>query len=463
MNADSGQTGEVTALRERFARAVGNAEKTDLGLQLADLLSGQGACEEAIEILSQCRPLATDERDVALILQKLGSIHLRLSQYERAYELLGDALERLRAHPDSLELFQVYYDIAWMFFRQGYLDNARSYVDGARVVLDGLPGKNASGTEQQEAELLHITALIEAAAGNHGLAAASLTREVALHEKNGDQHRQAAVFNKLAGIALVTGDVIKAIAYQDLTHEISTRCNDNFRLALSHKNYGDIYYILGDYDRALENYQRALEIGRSIRNRLGEAFTQAGIGNVQCCRGDLRSAGYHLERALCVARELDNRDREACLLADLAALNCRLNNPGEALRLLDQAEQIDASRGQPISPRHRLLSAMALFQLREPPSAAQARQVVEILLSGPILIDDEEMVTIPELEIESNFLLARIDERDGRADEARQSVRQAVGLVEHFIEPLTDGMKRTFIAKQPIADIYAFQQKLGAG
>lgn len=180
------------------------AAKFERGLQLADQLIIRSEYPQALEIIEDIQKLAPDETRAALVSQKLGRIFLRLSRYDQAYHHLGQALVSLGANPDSLELIMVYHDLAWMFYRQGQLAKARSYLEGAKLVLD-LRSDREFGIEEARAELLHVSALIEAASANQDLALTLLEDERQIRQRLGDRARLAAVYNKISGVHQAKG------------------------------------------------------------------------------------------------------------------------------------------------------------------------------------------------------------------------------------------------------------------
>lgn len=441
---------EAEALRSKIESCAQGPERLRLGLELGRLLAGHGAYEEVVKEAEPLLALAVSDEDRAGVLQQLGQAHLRLSRYQKAYLYLGEALTLLSSRPGSIDLFQVYYDIAWMFYRQGYLDNGRSYLDGARMAIEGMPGSDVS---RQQAEILHLTALIEAAAGNHDLAAANLHMEAGFHRKAGDDHRLAAVYNKLASVSYTLGDIAAALEHQALTHSLAERTGDEFRLALSHKNYGDIHYIVGDLPAALGHFRRSEELCRSIGNGLGQVFAQAAIGRILSASGEPSNAKGHLDRALEMARELENRDREACILVDLAEWHCLQSRPEAAQNSLKLAGNIEMMRGQTVSPRHQVVLARALLVPEGAQGATGARRVLEILLSGPLRLDDEEMTALPELEAQARYLLARSLSIQGLAERASDQAARAAELVMAMSRKIPDEHRRTFLSKPTTAEI----------
>lgn len=445
---------EAASLRRQLAGASGDQERLRLSLELGRRLAVHGAYDRAIETLEPVLPLATAEDDRVRVLRQLGEANLRLSRYQQAYMFLGEALAILSARPGSLELFQVYYDLAWMFYRQGYLDNARSYLDGARMAIEGM----AEGeTARQQAELLHITGLIEAAAGNHDLAAANLQMEAGIHRRSGDDRWLAAVYNKLSSVTYTRGDIAGALEYQALTHSLAEKTGDSFRLALSHKNYGDIHFIVGDYRTSLEHFRRSDELCRSIGNGLGQVFALAAIGRIMAVGGEHPGAKGMFDRALEMSRELENRDREACILVDLAEWHCLQSRPEAAMESLRLASNIEMMRGQTSSHRHQFVLARALMIPDGVHGAVEAQRLLKKLLARPIKMDDEEMTAVPELEAWARLLLARSHQRQGDESQAAAEIARAAELVEAMSGRMPPEHRQIFLAKPASAEILALR------
>ncbi len=451
-NSRSEADGNLEELRSVFQASSG-PEQLRLGLELERVLAGHGAYEEAIAVLEPLLGMAAAEDDRARVLQRLGQAHMRLSRYQKAYLYLGEALTILSARPGSPELFQVYHDLAWMYYRQGYLDNARSYLDGTRMALEGLAG---SDTSRQHVELLHLTALVEAAAGNHDLAAGNLQMEAGCHRKAGDDRRLAAVYNKLSSVTYTRGDIIGALEYQDLTHTLCGKTGDSFRLALSHKNYGDIYFIMGDYEAALDHFRRSDEICRSIGNGLGQVFALGAMGRILAARGENPEAKNKMDRSLEMARELDSRDREACILVDLADWHCLQSRPEAAIESLKLAGNIEMMRGQAPSPRHRTVLARTLLLMEGMHGALEAQHLMEALVSKAIKLDDEQMTTVPELEAEARLLLGSSFLKQGLKDRAPSEIFRAAALVKEMAEKIPQESRRLFLSKSTNAGILGF-------
>ncbi len=451
---------DISALEQMYHSSQGSA-RMDLGLQLADRLISQADYSCAQTILSQIQPLAADPKNAALISLRLGRIHLRLSRYDQAYFYLGQALSQLADQPGSPELFMVYHDLAWMFYRQGQASKARSYLEGAELVLD-MRSDREPGMEEARADLLHVSALIEAASGNHDLALTLLEDERQLRQRLGVPSRLSSVYNKIGGLYQAKGDMVKAQSFLNQALEIARDSGDRFREAVALKNLGEVFHSLGWLERSEECYQKSLDICAEVGNRLGLALAQAGLGRLHTSRRHFPQAEEHLLNALEVARQVKSLEREASIMADLAELYCLWGRLDLASRQLEAAEEINDQRDQFLSARHQIVVAKVLSRSGRAQNLSQARVILEGLVTHPIMIDDEESYSAVELEIEANLLLSQVLAKLGFRGRAQTLAAKAQALVATFSGHFDADTKERFFARPEIAGVFAWQRELGA-
>lgn len=454
---DGGPSAE--ALEAMFASSQGSA-RFELGLQLADRLILRSDYPRALKVVESIHELAPDESRAALVSQKLGRIFLRLSRYDQAYHHLGQALARLGSNPESLELFQVYHDLAWMFYRQGQLVKARNYLEGAELVLD-LRSDREPGIEAARADLLHVSALIEAASANHDLALTLLEDERQIRQRLGDRSRLAAVYNKISGVHQARGDMVRARRYQEQALDMAVECGDLFREAVSFKNLGEIYHSLGDLEKSEECFLKSLALSEQVGNRLGGAFARAGLGRILTSRGRYPEAEEHLLAALEITRQVKSRERESSVLSDLAELYCEWGRIELATQQLDAAEVLNNEREQFLSARHQIVAAKVLFRAGKAQTLSQARIILEGLVSHPIMIDDEESLSSTELEIEANLLLSQVLAKLGFRGRAQTAAAKAQALIAEFSYSFDAKMKEIYFAKPEVRRVFEWQKELG--
>ncbi|HTY07764.1 MAG TPA: tetratricopeptide repeat protein, partial [Candidatus Edwardsbacteria bacterium] len=349
----------------------------------------------------------------------------------------------------------VYHDLAWMSYRQGYLEKSRGYCEGAQLVIKSMSQKSGPAVEQARADLAHLMALIDASSGQLESALANLENERQLRLRFDDPVRMSALYNKISSVLQAMGRIKQALDFQRQTMELAQRSNDLFRQAVSHKNFGELYCSLGDLDRALDHYRRALDLSQAVDNQLGIIFANAGIGRIFAARGNRARAEQHLQDALKLARRIKNREQEGSVLIDLAELANADRRPAEAARFLEAARTLENELDQPLSPRFQISAARQYLAGNDPDGLVSARSLMEQLLAEPIVINDEEHASIPELEIEACVLLGRALQQLGRRDLAGPVLQRAADAVDAFARDLDQPDRATFLARDVVGDLRA--------
>lgn len=448
----------IVDARLSFDRAQGR-EKFAPGIALAGLLAEKGHYAEALAVLAGVQPLADNDFERAQVLQRQGWIHLRQSQYDKAYYFLGEAMVKLGTHPDSLELFHVYHDLAWMSYRQGYLEKARNYSEGAQLVVRSMPLKNGRKVEEAKADLCHLMALIEAASGDFDASLAHLENERQLRQSHDNPVKQASLYNKMSSVLQARGQLRQARDFQLQAQDLAQRNGDDFRLAVSAKNLGEISFSLGDLEAAEGHFQRAFELSQAVGNQLGTIFAHTGTGRIHEARGQYVRAAEHFQEALQLARRIKSRELEYSVLVDLAELDVAWDRPDDAAGHLEAAQTLANELDMTVSPRLVLITARHCWISGVSSEVARGRALLEELLSRPLVIDDEEPVSIPELEIQAGGLLARIQLARGDREAAAATLRRAAGTIESFVRDLDEADRARILSLPWAREVVA----LGAG
>lgn len=437
---------------DRFSDCPDQGAKFGLGLEWVDLLLAGGKFLEASEAAGMIQPLASGPMEKAKACQRAGRAFLRLYEYDKAGYYLNESLNQLGDHPDSLELSRVYHDLAWMQYRQGYLEKARGHADNAELALGGVSPKNRGGLPAK-AECHHLFSLIESAAGEYDRAAARLEKEIVIRQEVGDEQRLAAAYSKLSSVLQTKGEISKALEYLGLALGLAERTGNLFRKSISLKNLGELQFIMGDLDQAWKCHTESLTMSVRAGNHLGFVFNHAGLGRVYRARGSAVSAMAEYSQALDAARRIRFRDRESSILADMADLLCDGGLWQEAGERLEQARVLDNERGQDPSPWHLLVSARVSAEGGQPDGSRMAAHILEGLLSGPIIIDDEEFITIPELRMQALMLMGSLDVRAGEREKAARRLLEAKALVGEFCRGFTPEQKGNFLKRGLISKI----------
>ena len=450
-----------------YQAAADPSSRISAGLLLCELLGNAGLYDQALPLLEGLQQLALDDESQARVLRRTGWLYMRQSRFDQAATCLGEAIIKLSQCGGSLEIFHVYRDLAWIYYRQGFLDQARNYGDGAHLILSNHAG---SGPAVDEAwELLdHVLALIEAAAGDHGAAIAWLERERAIIERCGDTAKLAALYNKLASVHQARGDLVTALELQQRAQQAAVQHGDLLRTAVCYKNLAEIHYCMGDLERSRQFNDRFMELNQSLGNSLGDAFGHAGRARLQAELGDHTAAEQSYKQALAVARAIKFKGREAAILAELAELYCRGNKLQAADDCFRQSCETAVEINITGSQRQMVLKAQLLCARAEAALAVERRtallqdaaRALGTALARPIAIDDEEIMSAPELEMAAHALLARVQQLQGRRDKAIESLDRARAARDRLSAQFEGAVRQLFLGRRPFRELAALEKTI---
>mgnify|MGYP001333946788 CR=1 FL=1 len=459
---------DLTALLESYQKATVPREKFAAGIALFDRADAKGHKVRSAALLDELEKNAYTEEQRNIVLIKRGENLLRQSRFEEAVVHLEKAIVGLSQTPDSLDLFHAYRNLAWVYFRQGYLERARSFTDGAGLVLEMRAGKTDRETASAKASLYHILGLIDSTVGEHDRAIEYYDKEIGLLEELGEVARTGSVYNNLSGIYKAKGMFARALEFQLKSIQMAERSGELLSVAISCNNLGEIYYALGRYQPAREFYGRYLEINKKINNLVGDAFGHAGLGRICQSTGDHQSAEKEFAKALVVAGEVRGRGKEASILAEMAELYLTWGQPEKAVSCLDKAIQISLEIERFNTHRHQVLNAKIIIRraLAAGPDRtllAKARNLLADVLSRTIIVEDEEAVSAIELEIDALYTLAKTDHHLGDTARAKENIAKAIEKIDSIAGQLEPDLKESFLARKEINVVYELKRQLDNG
>ncbi len=455
---------KTDALTDSLAKESSPEEKFAQGMKLFDQADFRGHNDQALLLLDELEKIAVTEDKKTSVLIKRGAHFLRQSRFEEAAVYLEQAIIKLSSQPDSLDLFHAYRNLAWIYFRQGYIERARSFSDGAQMVLEMRAGQDTPELQSARASLYHILGLIESSSGEHNTAIKYYDQEIEILEQLGEEERLSPVYNNLSGIYKTKGMFAKALEYQIKSFKLAEQSGEMLSMAISCNNLGEIYYALGKYEQSAQYYQWYLEINNKIKNRVGDAFGYAGLGRIHQSNDNFKKAKEQFEKALAAAREVKSKGKEASILSEKAELYCRWNKLDKATECLDRAIKISIEIERFNTQRHQVLNAKITmirgFTEGKKDLLEKARDTLLDVISHPIIIEDEEAISEIEVEIETHFYLAKIYHALNEKGSALEHISKATELVEIIAEQLKVELKNSFLQKREVGETYSWQDKI---
>ncbi len=450
---------KAAAIIAEFEGAASNHARLGACLRLAEHLMVSGRNDQAHQALEIAREFAKDEEQQAAWLRYRAEMSYRQCRYAEALESLEQALIKIGHRPASLDMFRLHRLQSLVYFRQGFLEQARGFVDGARSVLEAVGGRGEQDRDELDlawSELYHLIALVDGAGGEHQSAVRYYDQEIEILERLDRRDRLGSVYNNISGLLKTMNNLAGALKYQLGSYQIAQEQEDRLSLAISLNNLGEIYYSLGDFARAEKYYLQYLEVNKIIANRLGDAFGLAGLGRLARARGRMVEAEDYYQQALTAVQEVKSFSREASILAELCHCLCQQGRLAEAEQALEKSVALCLKIQNFNSQRNQYLSAMIkMARYRSDPSRGedllgQARELLVDALRSPVEVEDEEYYSANDLERSMRTLLAEIYHSQGKA--AAPESQKAWQLVARSLEMVPESYHKSYLARPEIAE-----------
>jgi tetratricopeptide (TPR) repeat protein len=440
------------------------AGKLEDAFKMAEKLSALNWVDLAVEVLTRAKSFAENDEQAAAVASKLGEYHIKKGDYELAVIQLENAMGRLLHRPDSLELFYIYRNIAWTHWRQGYLERAESFTEGAKAVIENLKKVNDNDTNKARASLYHLQALLAGARGDHQLAIQYYQKETEVLETHKLSDKLGPVYGNLCGIYRTIGNYTKAIDYQLKSIELAEKQGDLLTVGIGCNNLGEIYHNLGNYQKSELYFNHYLEINSRIDNPLGDSFALAGLARLHAEWKDRTRAEALYRRALVKAVEVKSKAREAGILANMAILYGILGRVDQALQHLERAVMIYEQTDRVTPQWHQIIKARIWYQMadQEPEKKEDAFCLLEQIISQPIITDDEQDLSSQEIALEAYALLAQIalDKKDAVLTE--EYLKKARFFINQLVQNIPAELQAGFLSKALVKNVGELEEKLRA-
>ena len=194
---------------------------------------------------------------------KLGQVHERRGQWELAESHYCAALDRYRSDSNWAALAQLHVDRSRVAYRSGDLESARAL---AQEALDLAAAVHDAEAEAQAHNTLGILWRQE---GDLSLARAHLERSLELSEAAAPAARVAAL-NNLARVYGASGAIDNALALLEQALALCVRQGDRHREAALYNHRADLLHRAGREEEAMSNLKAAVAIYAEIGLESGD-------------------------------------------------------------------------------------------------------------------------------------------------------------------------------------------------
>jgi len=435
-------------------------EKFETGLRLADVCGSMGENDYAIETLNKILTLAMNVEQEAHVLRRTGDAYQRKSQYNQAIQYLGQAIEKIGASPNSLEMINILRDLSWVHYLKGEMEEAQEYVDKAQDKLNTLTNQPKEKVDDVRSAIYNLLAIFASKEGQYDLAIKYHLAHIEIATQRNEISKLAAPYNNLGTVHWGKGDYLKALEYLEKSMGIARKTGEMLSVAVSCNNLGGVYLELGYPERAKEYFELYLDINARIANRLGDAFAHAGLARIYKSQNKYDEAEVELLISLDVSREIGSRRMEANALHGLSDLYGETGQIDLARKTLEQARVVySAAKGE-----DEILETKIM--LGEADAATQHEKKIEILNRARELLEGVLTNITKQGDagsiMEINYLLAKIYLELKDIIKALNCINAAIGCVQYFIGQFDQQTKERFLEKKEIKAIDSLKRYLDA-
>ncbi len=199
-----------------------------------------------------------DSRGQAHMHRNLGTVHVKLGNFEAADRHDRQALRLFEVVGDRIAQVHVHLSLAWVAEQQGNFAEALGHAQFA------IPQYEMAGNRVGEAHALNILGWCHAKLGEYEPALGYCRRAIAVFDELGDRTGAAGTWDSL----------------------------------------GFIHFQLGEHDRGADCFDEAVQIYRELGDRFNEADAYTSLGDAQRDIGNLDAARDAWREALAILEEL---------------------------------------------------------------------------------------------------------------------------------------------------------------
>jgi DNA-binding SARP family transcriptional activator len=206
---------------------------------------------------------------VARIEHKLGGVHQRRGEWDRAEARFAVALEAADPADDGLRA-RILADLALTLHQSGRADRAAELASQARSLAEAAADRRAL------AQAHNLLGVLARGAGRFGPAREELERSLALADELDDDSARVAALNNLALVAREAGEPDRSLELTEAALALCAAQGDRHREAALENNLADLHHAAGRRPESMEHLKRAVaifsEVGADEATRLPEIW-----------------------------------------------------------------------------------------------------------------------------------------------------------------------------------------------
>jgi len=411
---------KVEQLREATAEDKYRVAAESLQLEAERLAAGtlndrRKAVEKFHEALDLYRK-AGDRRMEAVILSHIGYVYRLLGEQQRALEKFNESLPISRVMGDRRVEARTLNNIGLVYWSSG---DMRKALD---IYNEALPLRRTTGDRNGEATTLNNIGMIYWSLGDMRKALGIFNESLPIFQSLGNRNAEAGLLNNIGLVSQSLGEMQYALEKFNEGLRIFRAVGDRNGEASILNNIGLVYQLLGEKQYALERFNEGLPICRAIGDRNCEANLLSNIGAVYFSLGDMQKALEKQNEALPLRRAIADRIGEAATLNNIGRVYNSMGNRHKALDNFNEALSIYREVGDRSGEAHSLHNIGLTYD-----SLEDRQKALENLHEA---LRIRRAIGARPFEPDTLLVIARVEQKLGALIQARQTIEEAIGIVE---------------------------------
>jgi len=367
---------------------------------------------EALELYRR----ASDRNREAQTLNNIGEVHWSLGEMRKALEKFNEALPIRRAIGDRRVEAITLNNIGAVYWSLGDMQKALEKFN------ESLPISWAVGDRSGEATKLNNIGEVYRSLGDMQKALEKFNEALPISQAIGDRSGEATTLTNIGAVYRSMGKMQKALEKYNEALPIRRAIGDRDGEATTLNNIGAVYYSMGDMRKALEKFNESLPINRAVGDYSGEATTLNNIGLVYRSLGEMQKALEKYNEALPLRRAVGDRSGEAVTLSNIGAVYQSLGETQKALEKYNEALPIRRAVGDRSGEATTLHNIGLVYWSLGEMQKALDKYNEALPLRRDVGDRNGEAATL--------LGIARVEQKRGDLTQARQTIEQAVGIIE---------------------------------
>lgn len=391
-------------------------DNLEYGLQLANAETAGGRGKDALKTLDAVDGLGGQTKENPRIDLARSDAAASLGDHKLRLDMAELAAQKAREQGARLLLARARNSECRALADLGENEKANSACEEARQIYE------AAGDRFGMAQTLYQTAEVPINQGDFAAAGKLYSQALVIDRAIGNQKGQARDQLNLALISVKRGEFTSARRVYEEAFRSYQQAGDKYGMASVMGNTGNLLLMQGKLQDALSHFQKTFELSNEVGHRVSAAQAQGAIGTVMLEQGDLAGAQKMYQQELATMRESGTKVLYASTLVEL----------GHVLRQQAEADKARAAYVEALALQEGLgnKSDAAETRLALAELDCDSGKGIEAEQFSRAAVEAFRADSYADEQISAQSMLSRSLLLQGKADEARSAIAEAVRLSE---------------------------------